>query len=67
MNENARRSRSIHEIANKLCDLYQQQVDTLQQGTLTGLAESGLKQYSEKKRQVRELHIALKTLRPRPS
>jgi hypothetical protein len=67
MNENASRSRTVHRIANELCDLYQQQVDTLQQGTLAGLAEGELKQYSDRKRQVRELHMALKTLRPRPS
>lgn len=67
MNENVPRSRSIHEIANELCDLYQQQVDTLQQGTLVGLAEGELKQYSDRKRQVCELQVALKTLRPRPS
>ena len=60
MNEKAPRSRSIHEGANELCDLYQQQVDTLQQGTLSGLAEGELKQYSERKRQVGERHMTLK-------
>ena len=49
MNENARRSRTVHQIANELCDLYQQQVDTLQQGTLAGLAEGGLKKVLRKK------------------
>jgi hypothetical protein len=63
MNENASRSRRIHKIANALCDLYQQQVDTLQQGTLAGLAQGELKGYSDRWRQVRELHMALKTLR----
>jgi hypothetical protein len=67
MNENTPRSRIINEIANELCSLYQQQVDTLQQGTLVGLAEGELKQYSQRKQQVHELHMALKTLRLRPS
>jgi hypothetical protein len=52
-------------IAKRLCELYQKQVDTLQQGTLTGLADGELKQYSERKRQTRELHVALKNLRSR--
>jgi len=67
MNDNTPRSRIIHEIANELCNLYQHQVDTLQQGTLVGLAEGELRQYSDRKQQVRELHMALKTLRLRPS
>lgn len=67
MNENASRPHRIHQVANELCNLYQQQVDTLQQGTLAGLAEAELKQYSEVKRKTRELQAALKTLRPRPS
>jgi hypothetical protein len=52
-------------IARRLCELYQKQVDTLQQGTLTGLADGELKRYSERKRQTRALHVALKTLRSR--
>jgi hypothetical protein len=57
----------IGSIAKKLLELYQKQVETLQQGTLAGLAEGELKRYSDRKRQVRELHMVLKTLRPRPS
>jgi hypothetical protein len=52
-------------IAKKLRELYQQQVDTLRQGTLAGLADGELKQYSDRKRQTRALHAALKTLRSR--
>jgi len=52
-------------IARRLCELYQKQVDTLQQGTLTGLADGELKRYSERKRQTCALHVALKTLRSR--
>jgi hypothetical protein len=62
MNES--RLRSIDRIARKLCELYQQQVDTLQQGTLAGLADGELKQYSRRRRQTRELHMALNNLQP---
>ncbi len=43
------------------------EVDTLRQGTLAGMAEGDLKQYSDRKRQVRELQMVLKHLRTRPS
>jgi hypothetical protein len=50
MNENAvRTSLNISQIANELCELYQLQIDTLQQGTLAGLAETELKQYRAEK------------------
>jgi hypothetical protein len=52
-------------IAKRLLELCQKQVETLQQGTLTGLADGELKRYSERKQQALELHIALKTLRSR--
>jgi hypothetical protein len=60
MNENAPRH-SIDRIAKDLRQLYQEQVDTLQQGTLTGLAAGELKQYSERKRKTCELRAELRT------
>lgn len=42
------RRRSIHRIAGELCELYQQQIDTLQHDTLAGLPEGELEQYSER-------------------
>ncbi len=52
-------------IAKRLCELYQKQVETLQHGTLTHLAEGELKRYSERKRQTRDLHTTLNNLRSR--
>jgi hypothetical protein len=66
MNESAPQ-RNVSRIAKELCQLYQQQIDTLQEGTLTDLAEGELKQYSERKRKTTELQATLKTLRVRPS
>ena len=64
MNEVGRRRR-VGRIAKELCQVYQQQVDTLQEGTLTDLAEGELKRYSDRKQQARELRVALVNLRPR--
>ncbi len=51
---------NIYRIANELCELYQRQIDTLQQGTLAGLPEAKLKSYRERQRRIRELQVALK-------
>jgi len=34
------RQRTIHQIAAEPCELYQQQIDTLQGGTIAGLAKA---------------------------
>jgi hypothetical protein len=50
---------NISQIANELCELYQMQIDTLQQGTLAGLAQAELKLYRERQEQIRELKKVL--------
>jgi hypothetical protein len=69
MNERSQKSRprNIYQIANDLCELYQQQIDTLQGGTLAGLSKAESAQYSERQRKIRELQAALKKSKPRPS
>jgi hypothetical protein len=57
------RPRRPYQIANELCELFQQQFDALQQG----LAEGELDQYLQRRRQIDELQTQLKTLSPRPS
>ena len=60
MNENPVGTRpNISQIANELCELYQLQIDTLQQGTLAGLAQAELKLYRERQEQIRELTSCL--------
>jgi hypothetical protein len=66
MNESARQ-RGVGRIAKELCQLYQQQIETLQEGTLTDLGEGELKRYSDRKRRARELRVALVNLRTQSS
>jgi hypothetical protein len=55
--------RRIHQIADEVCALIQQEIDTLAQG----LTEEEVEPYLERRRQIQELQAELETLRPRPS
>jgi len=46
------RRRNIRKIAAELCELYQQQIDTLQHGTLAGLPKGKLEQYSKRQKRI---------------
>jgi hypothetical protein len=59
--------RSIYLVGNELCELYQQQIDTLQQGTLAGLPQAVFKLYEERRRRIAELQRELKASTPSPS
>jgi hypothetical protein len=50
---------NIYGVAKRLCQLYQEQVDALQYGTIAGLPERDLKQYVERRRQIGELQAEL--------
>jgi hypothetical protein len=69
MNEAASKltPRSIYYIANELCERYQRQIDTLQQGTLAGLPRAEIKQYEARKRRIADLQAELKASGPPPS
>jgi hypothetical protein len=56
-------SSNINQIANELCELFQQQIDTLQRG----MAETDKEEYLQRRRQIREWQAQLKARRPRPS
>jgi hypothetical protein len=59
--------RSIYYIANKLGELYQWQINTLQHGTLAGLPQAEIKQYEARKRRIADLQAELKTCGTPPS
>jgi hypothetical protein len=65
MNRSASPSRppSIRQIARELCQLFQLQIDALQQG----LDEDNFEQYLQRHQQIVDLEALLKTLRHRPS
>jgi hypothetical protein len=69
MNEAApkARPRSIYRVADELCELYQQQIDTLQGGTLAGLPGAEVTQYEEKRRRIADLQAELRTSVRAPS
>lgn len=50
----------VNQIANELCELYQEQIDALQRG----LAEAEMEQYLERRRQIDGLRARLEALRP---
>jgi len=53
----------IHQIAHDLCELFQQQIDDLQQGTDL----LNLEKYLRRRGRINELEVQLRTLRRRPS
>jgi len=55
--------RRVRQIANKVCELFQQEIDTLK----LGLTEEEVEPYLERRRQIHELQAELETMRPRPS
>ena len=65
MNRSAPPSRapSVRQIARELCQLFQLQIDTLQQG----LQEEDFEHYLQRHQQILDLEALLKTLRRRPS
>jgi hypothetical protein len=69
MNEAAAkaRPRSIYRVADELCELYQQQIDTLRGGTLASLPEAEVTRYEDKRRQIADLQVELKTCGRAPS
>jgi polyhydroxyalkanoate synthesis regulator phasin len=54
--------RGIHEIAHELCELFQQQIDDLQQG----LDLVNLEPYSHRHERITELEAELRALRRSP-
>jgi hypothetical protein len=61
------RPRSIYRVADELCEMYQQQIDTLRGGTLSGLPEAEVKRYGEKRRRIADLQAELKASVRAPS
>jgi translation initiation factor 2B subunit (eIF-2B alpha/beta/delta family) len=59
----SRRPRGAVRIARELCELFQQQIDALQQG----LEEDNLEQYLERHAQIVECEAQLRALRRQPS
>ena len=55
--------RSMRQLADELCTLFQRQIDTLQRG----LSAEELDQYLLRREQIDELQVQLKALRSRPS
>jgi hypothetical protein len=53
----------VRQIASELCDLLQQQFDTLRRG----LDEEEMERYLELREQIDDLRAKLEALRPRPS
>jgi hypothetical protein len=49
----------VHQIANELCELYQEQIDALQRGA----AEAEVEQYLERRKRIDELREGLEELR----
>lgn len=69
MNEAAlkARPRSIYRVAYELCELYQQQIDTLRGGTLVGLPDAEVSRYEEKRRRIAALQTELRSSVRAPS
>jgi hypothetical protein len=65
MNERARigTPRWVHQIANDICGLVQQQIDALQHG----LVEADLQEYLERRGQIDKLQGEVRNLRRQPS
>jgi hypothetical protein len=55
-------ARSVHDIANELCELYQLQIEALQQATT-----AEMEKYIQRRDRIAELRARLEALRQRPS
>jgi hypothetical protein len=53
----------MRQLADELCELFQQQIDTLKRGS----SAEEMEQYLHRREQIDELHAQLKALRPPPS